>query len=247
MALGRITARPRTSAITPTQHRISEMSLRAKHAARLRQKVMDAAELLIRQTGGTDFSMRALATAAEVSAATPYNFFGSKEGLLFELLNRSLASIKKDALIYSSDDPIEHVIEAVDHVVDHLVADPELLRPLYQIVLGLTDPIHHPSFIRDALVLYRKSLDALVEKRLLVDERERMSLACSLMAHVIGMLSLWVHEDIDDDWFRAQLALGFINLLWPLARGKSLKRLQERSAAVRKALSARRLPELFAR
>jgi len=223
------------------------MSLREKQAAARRQQMLDAAELLIRKSGGTGFSMRALAATAEVSPATPYNFFGSKEGLLFELMTRNLRILAKEALAYSSEDPIEHSIEAADHVVSVLVADSQLLRPLYQVVLGQTDPVHHPSFLKDALDLYRRSLDAALEQGLLTNERERTALACALMAHVMGLMSLWVHEDVDNDWFRSQVAFGFINLLWPFARGKSLKKLQKRAVVVRAQLSKLRAPQLFVR
>ncbi len=58
-----------------------------------RRRILDAAEGLIRQTGGTNFSLLTLADKAEVSPATPYNFFGSKARLLFALFNRSLAEL----------------------------------------------------------------------------------------------------------------------------------------------------------
>jgi peptidoglycan/LPS O-acetylase OafA/YrhL len=81
----------------------------------------------------------------------------------------------------------------------------------------------------------------MVECGILADEYERTSLAFSLMAHVIGVLSLWVHQDIDDDWFRAQINYGFIHALWPFANGQSLDLLQEESARVKKLLSNQRL------
>lgn len=46
-------------------------------AARCRNLV-DAAHALIRETGGTGFSMVQLAEKAGVSPATPYNLLGSK-------------------------------------------------------------------------------------------------------------------------------------------------------------------------
>ncbi len=221
------------------------MSLREKQTAARRNQMLDAAELLIRQSGGTDFSMRALATMAEVSPATPYNFFGSKEGLLFELLTRNLKSFMKEALVFSSDDPIEQVIEAAENAVDILLRDPAFLRPLYQVLLGLTDPIHHPKFLKDAFVFYRTTLNGALEHKLLANEQDRTALACSLMAHFMGVLDLWVHEDIHDDWFHAQIAYGFIHSLWPIANGKSLKILKKRYADAKKVLSNRRKQPAF--
>lgn len=207
--------------------------------------MLDAAEALVRQSGGTDFSMLALAHAAEVSPTTPYNFFGSKEGLLFALLSRSLQSFLQEALLPKSEDPIERVLDAADNAVEILLRDPVLLRPLYKVMLGLTDPIHHPAFLKDAFVFYRTTLDAAVRKKLLRSEQERTSLACSLMAYFMGVLDLWVHEDIDDKWFRAQVGYGFMHLLWPIARGRSLTLLRKRYAGVRGVLSKRQLQPAF--
>ena len=75
--------------------------------------------------------------------------------------------------------------------------------------------------------------------------QEKDALACSLMAHFMGVLDLWVHEDIDAEWFRAQLLYGFIRQLWPLAKGKSLKMLQERYAEVSNILSKRQHRPFF--
>ena len=213
------------------------MSLREKQAVTRRAKMLDAAELLIRQSGGTDFSMRALAHIAEVSPATPYNFFGSKEGLLFALLSRNLTSFMDRGLRSESRDPIEQVLDAGDGAVTILLNDPVFLRPLYQVMLGLTDPLHHPKFLKDAFVFYRTSLNSVMAEKLIPTEAERSALACALMAHFMGVLDLWVHEDIDDDWFRAQIAYGFIRLLWPIAKGRSLTNLKKHHDQVRKLLS----------
>ena len=207
--------------------------------------MLDAAEMLVRQSGGTDFSMRALASAAEVSPATPYNFFGSKEGLLFELLTRNLALFLEEALVYSTDDPLEQVVEAAENAVNILLRDPVFLRPLYQVLLGLTDPIHHPKFLKDAFVFYRSTLNSAFEHKLLASEQECNALASSLMAHFMGLLDLWVHEDVHDDWFRAQIVYGFVLQLWPLAKGARLKMLEKKLAGAKKVLANRKLQPAF--
>lgn len=192
------------------------MSLRERQTAARRRQMLDAAETLIRQSSGTDFSMRALASEAEVSPATPYNFFGSKEGLLFALLQRTLDVFMEEGLKFSSGDAFEQAIEAAENAVDLLLSDVVVMRPLYQVMLGLTDPLHHPQFIKGAFVFYQRALQGARDQGFIDSDTERDTLAFSLMAHFIGVLNLWVQEDIDDDYFRAQAILGFIQLLWPL-------------------------------
>lgn len=179
--------------------------------------MLDAAESLIRQTHGTDFSMRILAEEAEVSPATPYNFFGSKEGLLFALLQRTLEAFLSQGLVVSSDDPYEQALEAAENAVDLLLGDTVVMRPLYQAMLALTDPVHHPLFIQGAFEFYRRATQGLLDAGLLKDANEQDTYAFSLMAHFIGVLNLWVQEDIGDEYFRAQVMLGFVQLLWALS------------------------------
>ena len=205
--------------------------------------VLDTAELMIRQSGGTDFSMRGLATVANVSPTTPYNFFGSKEGLLYELLERNLSSFVKEGFP-GEGDPLEHVVVSIDKAVGMLLKDPVLLRPLYQVMLGLTDPVHHPRFLSRAFTFYRGTLDFAVERKL-IEEEEQTMLACSMMAHFMGVLDLWVHEDIDDTGFRAQISYGIAHLLWPYARGKSLEQLRKRFEAAKGILKKKKNPKFL--
>jgi AcrR family transcriptional regulator len=52
-----------------------------------RQDIVHAARMLMQKTGKTGFSMRTLAEEAGVSIATPYNLFGSKQAVMFAVLD----------------------------------------------------------------------------------------------------------------------------------------------------------------
>lgn len=58
----------------------------------LRQRVLDAAERLLRE-GKAEFSMRELASEAGVSFATPFNQFGSKPAIMHALSERRIGSM----------------------------------------------------------------------------------------------------------------------------------------------------------
>src|SRR5215467_11135333 len=96
------------------------MKLREKHMADRRRRILDAAEQLIHQTGGADFSMLSLSNHAEVSPATPYNLFGSKPQLLFALFNRWLAEVPVKDLTASYKDPLDRLLETTRVVAAHL-------------------------------------------------------------------------------------------------------------------------------
>jgi AcrR family transcriptional regulator len=59
-----------------------------------RETILLAAENLLEKHGRTDFSMRELSQAAGVSFVTPFNHFGSKDGLLRELMFRRFERIE---------------------------------------------------------------------------------------------------------------------------------------------------------
>jgi AcrR family transcriptional regulator len=172
--------------------------------------------------------MRTLASAAEVSPATPYNLFRTKEALLYSLLLQQLDEVFLLEEKLKSDDPIERVIEATDAVVDYFIGDPIILRPLYQFLLGVNDPEHRPEFIKRSQVFWRVTLDAAVSQRLLEDGFERDALAYGLLEHFIGVLDLWVQQDISDEEFRLHAIQGVLLHMWPIARAKELPRLRER-------------------
>jgi AcrR family transcriptional regulator len=207
------------------------MSLRARQVDARRNRILDAAALLIRSTGGTDFSMRTLAEAAEVSPATPYNLFTSKDGLLYALLSRSLDEITLHGLAFRSNDPLERVLEAAVQATDIFLHDPDFLRPLYQFLLGVVDPIHRPKFIARSLAYWRSALaSAEAEKLLTVDFTADM-LVYTLLAHFMGVLEFWIHDDIDAAGFKARVVHDTVWLLLPLAdearKPRLLRRLRE--------------------
>lgn len=203
--------------------------------------MLAAAETMIRNTGSTDFSMRALAAAAQVSETTPYNFFGTKEGLLFELLTEHMADFMGEANTVHSPDPVEQVLIAGEKAVRIFLRDPILMRPLYHVVFGVTDPMHHPQFLARAYRFYDTTLDALDREGLIGDAQDRIILASSLMAQFMGVLDLWIHEDIDDRWFVSQVVYGFAHMLWPFASGRSLTILKDQMQRAKKGLSEARM------
>ncbi len=205
-----------------------------------RGRILDAAASLIRTTGGTDFSMIALAKAAAVSPATPYNLLRSKAGLLYALMNRSLDEIEREGLTFSSADPIERAIEAADIAASRFTHDPNFMRPLYQFLLGVPDPVHRPRFMQRSLEFWKTALSTAREQRLWSREVDEDELARELVIHFLGVLDLWVHQEIDDHAFHAQILYGSMLLLTTIAGDEQRARLMKRLRTAK-----RQLPQRF--
>ena len=66
---------------------------RERQRAEARQAILDAAEALLAETGGPDFSMRSLGQRCGYSAPTVYHYFGCKDGVIEALLDTRLAEL----------------------------------------------------------------------------------------------------------------------------------------------------------
>ena len=215
------------------------MSLREKQMAARRSRILDAAGSLIRDTGGTEFTMVNVADKAEVSHATPYNLFGSKNGLLYALLNRSLDEVLRGAVGFSSASPLEHPLEAGDIAAELFARDPVFYRPLFLVLLGVRDEVHRPRFMERSLDYWRRSLEGMVRAGVL-DGEDRDDVARALLVHFAGVLELWIHGDLDEAGYRAQVTFGTALHLLGFADETTRARLKKRMKDAK-----RRLPRKF--
>jgi AcrR family transcriptional regulator len=206
------------------------MKLREKQVAERRRRILDAAEELIRQTGGANFSMLALAGRAEVSPATPYNLFGSKAQLLFALFNRSLAELPVKDLTASIKDPVDRLLETTSVVSAHLATRADFFRPLYRAQFGVFDDVHRPEFVQHHLRRWKRALADVERAGLLSSAVTADQLARQLMIHFAGTVELWVHHELDGEGFAAEAVFGIALLLMgsavPEARAQLLRRLK---------------------
>ena len=215
------------------------MGLREKQKGKRREQILDAARRLIRATGGTDFPMRRLAAEAEVGLVTPYNLFGSKSGVLYALLNESLERLDRAVDVPASAKPVDAVLELAGIAADIYAADPAFYRPLIQCVLGVRDVEHRPRAIERSQRLWSRTVAAAMRGDLLARSVDTEMLARQLMITFIGVLDLWVHEDLDDDAFRAQSLYGSALLVLAHASPSARARLQERVRAIERRLPRR--------
>jgi AcrR family transcriptional regulator len=207
------------------------MGLREKQTHERRERILEAARKLIR-TSGTEWSMRLLAEQAEVSLATPYNLFGSKTGVLYALLNKSLDEVDRATHEFSSPDPIERMLEVAGIAADVYARDPDFYRPLSQFLIGARDVIHRPKFIARSLERWNRTVQAGIRHGLLPSTTPAELLARQLMLSFIGALELWIHEEIDEEAFRAQSLYGATLLLLAFAEITARVRLVTRVRAI---------------
>ena len=108
--------------------------------AERRQRIIQAARELIRETGNAGLSMRVLASRAGVSLATPYNLFGSKRAIVLALLQDVREFHVRFAQLQVSD-PLERIFTAVGLEIELHLAEPELYKTMWAAVFDTSDDL----------------------------------------------------------------------------------------------------------
>lgn len=110
------------------------MTRREEGKADRRRRITAAARDLIRETGDTGLSMRAIAARAEVSLSTPYNLFGSKRAIVLAVLD-DIDDFAARFGKMQGVDAIERIFQAVSITIGYYAADPEFYKTLWTALL----------------------------------------------------------------------------------------------------------------
>jgi AcrR family transcriptional regulator len=164
---------------------------RSANKARRGSAIRKAAERLIVETGGTDFTMQHLANEAGASLATTYNLIGTKAAVLYALLDASHDELAATQVRLPASGDTGDIVAMVRHAVDFFAAKPDYYRPLMRYLLGVYEPDRRPLFMARALDYWR----------LAVGPPENEDLAQALHLSFAGALHLWVHVEIEGGAF----------------------------------------------
>ncbi len=126
---------------------MSEQTLRAASGGRReagkeerRRRIIHAAKEMIRETGSTGLSMRALAERAGVSLATPYNLFGSRGAVVLAVLE-DVRDFRARYAEARTGDPVDHIFAVVDLAVDFYLGDPAFYTTLWREVFAVSGEV----------------------------------------------------------------------------------------------------------
>jgi AcrR family transcriptional regulator len=170
---------------------------RQEKARLAREKVLDAAERLLRADPGATFSMRDLAVEAEVSFATPFNQYGSKAAIAQALSARRITQmIGRLAAAKPAGDAVERTLAAVRIAIDLLLEEPGVNRAMMG-VLGAWSSSPgtvsaHSSALWSAALGDFEGIDA----NLVPVAKVRLPAQLALVFR--GCLSFWVAGEIAD-------------------------------------------------
>ncbi len=203
-------------------------SLREKNRRLARDTVLDAAERLL-QTGDTaDFSMRALAAAAGVGFATPFNHFGSKNAIMqalsSRLIGRMAARFREEAPM---GDAIDRVLAMARISVALLLEKPEIHKAVVG-SLGVVSP--DPGSTRqNSRELWSLALGDLAGLAAEMKVLAQTVLADQLAFDFRGCVSFWIAGELQDGELGPAFEIGACTLLLgfadPMRRADLIARL----------------------
>lgn len=166
------------------------------------RNLVDTAHALIRETGGTGFSMLELARRAGVSPATPYNLLGSKSELLRRVIRDEFESFAVRLAAEPPMPPLTALLRAIDLVVVHYAAEPQFYRGFYLAVLNTQANELRAMMTAEGQLLWSEMVRAAVEAGAL----ERIMPDDEFTGLLLRMMTVTVEAWLAENWDEAQFA-----------------------------------------
>lgn len=181
--------------------------------AERRGRIIHAARDLIRETGNAGLSMRALATRAGVSLATPYNLFGSKRAIVLALLD-DVREFHDRFSHLTSADPLERIFTAIDMSVGFYVDDPSFYRTLWAAVFDTQDDdVRGEIYNRKRDAFWRGLVDAAGDAGALAPAIDRDLLLRQLDLLFRSAMLDWVVGDLAPERLAPTIRYGYALML----------------------------------
>lgn len=200
------------------------MSNREEAKHKRRKQIVRAARALMQQTGDTGFSMRALAEQAGVSIATPYNLFGSKQTIMFAVLDADLEYYQK-RLAKVRDDELDVFFKAVSLATSLYSTEPSFYRAVLFAVYNDGGREFRSMFGGPRHAMWKGFVQDAVTAGYLSDEVEPDAFAINLGRTFFSAILEWVSGELSLPELEAWVQYGFALSLSAMATPKGRERL----------------------
>jgi AcrR family transcriptional regulator len=200
----------------------------AKHSRR--RKIVRAARVLMQQTGDTGFSMRALAEQAGVSIATPYNLFGSKQAIMFAVLDADLEYYQK-RLAKVRVDELDVFFKAVSLATTLYSTEPSFYRAVLFAVYNDGGREFRSMFGGPRHIMWRGFVQDAVKAGFLSSDVEPDAFAINLGRTFFSAILEWVSGELSLPELEAWAQYGFALSLSAMSTPLSADRLHDKAVA----------------
>lgn len=188
------------------------LPLRERNRQLARELVLDAAERLLQASPSADFSMRALATAAGVGFATPFNHFGSKNAIMQALSSRVIERMAaRFQELQPQGDAVDRVLAMGRIGVGVLLEKPDVSKAIIS-SLGMVGT--GPSAVRhQSGALWSLALGNLSGLASDMPAPLRTVLPQQLAFNFRGCVSFWIAGELTDEMLERAFQTGALTIL----------------------------------
>lgn len=191
----------------------------------------------MQRTGQTGFSMRALADEAGVSIATPYNLFGSKQAVMFAVLDADLAQYQEQ-LEHLKADELDVFFKAVTLATSLYGQEPGFYRAVLFAAYNEGGTEFRAMFSGPRHAMWRRMVNNAKQAGSLLDEVEPNALAITLGHIFFSCIMEWVNGLLTLPELEARAQYGFALALRGMSTPASADRLLDKVISTQNRLNA---------
>ena len=171
------------------------MSKREQNKSDKRGQIIKAARELMRIRSSTGFSMRQLADASGVSLATPYNLFGSKQGIISAVMDTDLDDFK-DRLLSIDSNPIDRIFNLVSVSSQLFAEQPNYYKTGALALNRETDKTLKSNFGLPRQALMKHLVQQAIQHEYISPRMNADSLSITLSMQFYSWIQLWANDQI---------------------------------------------------
>jgi AcrR family transcriptional regulator len=178
------------------------VTLHEQNKQRNRDRILAAADTILRDEGLERLSMRHLADVAGVSLRTPYNLFGSKTAILAELLTQTL-----DAMLpkQTANGPMGTLLEFLDGLKAAQPALDEHFRSLFWSIMTAPEQALRDVGIEWITRVLRPRIGATLARGELKPTTDDDTLTRHLVLLILGIFGMWAGRQLSVEETLAQV------------------------------------------
>ncbi|MCW1383167.1 TetR/AcrR family transcriptional regulator [Novosphingobium sp. KCTC 2891] len=194
-----------------------------------RHRIIQAAREMIRETGRTGLSMRALAERAGVSLATPYNLFGSRGAVVLAVLEDVRDFQARFAQVRNGD-PVDHILAVVDLAVEFYLGDPAFYTTLWREVFSVSGEVRTAIYNPRRDEFWLGLVNDIAAAGALREEIDTALLLRQLDHQFRSVMLDWVAGDLSAGLLGPTIKLGYALILCGAASDEARERIAHRVA-----------------
>lgn len=158
-----------------------QVSLREQQKHHRRERIFSSAMQLFKEQGFQTTTVQDIASAAQVSRGTVFNYYPYKEAILIDYLRLELAAMQERITVLAQDNPLEIIRHIFLELADLAQVNPDLLLPLSYELLNPNPERSRYAYVSLPLVpILHKYISCAKERKLIRQDFSRERLARTL-------------------------------------------------------------------